>query len=202
MGEFSDVHRGGGVGTGNGEGRKAGVGDGADLESRAAYLEGLVRGLDLASASEQGRVLKEVVELLGALSREVVALRTQTSPGSQPDAVVPGAEPTRPDVPVFLAFECPRCGEDIFVEAEASESGSATRQPGLRLLDAPAGRKSLSPARPAREFRVTCGNCGEVFLVCDRSGRAPAARPLAATRRATPLVVPKRPTRKLGGPRD
>jgi len=82
-----------------------------DLESRAAYLSGLIRGLDLP-ASPEGRILAEVASLVGDLAREVARL----------SAAAP-AEPAANGTPTvrFIACECPVCGEDIFAQAEGTE---------------------------------------------------------------------------------
>lgn len=138
---------------------------GLDLESRAAYLGGLVKGLALASESEQGRVLGQVVELLGDVAR--VVGRLAVTAGTTNQVAKTESRPT------FIACECPRCGEDIFLPAESPREASPGGRHGLRLVE-PAGLPEPvareTPARDTepplpREFRLTCPNCGEVFLV-------------------------------------
>lgn len=136
-----------------------------DLESRAAYLGGLVKGLALASESEQGRVLGQVVELLGDVARVVSGLAATAGTTNQ----VAKTESR----PTFIACECPRCGEDIFLPAESSREPSPGGRRGLRLVEPSrlpipdCETASLpGPASPLpREFQLTCPNCGEVFLV-------------------------------------
>ncbi len=134
------------------------VGDGlpnggcADLESRAAYLGGLVKGLDLASGSELGRVLQLVVDLLGDLARETARLGARSGgsdgaagPRSKEDADAASGGDATPggacgpaaDVPVFFACECPRCGEDIFIEADTFRAPASAGSRSVRVLEAP-----------------------------------------------------------------
>jgi predicted RNA-binding Zn-ribbon protein involved in translation (DUF1610 family) len=145
-----------------------------DLESRAAYLGGLVKGLALASESEQGRVLGQVVELLGDVAR--VVGRLAVTAGTTDQVARTESRPT------FIACECPRCGEDVFLPAESPREASAGGRRGLRLVEpsrlpqdcetaslrGPAARETPSPDTESalpREFQLTCPNCGEVFLV-------------------------------------
>ncbi|HCJ11335.1 MAG TPA: hypothetical protein DHW14_09280, partial [Clostridiales bacterium] len=94
-----------GAGSGGGTGVRGG-----DLESRAAHLRGLVRGLDLEAGDPGDRVLAEVVELLGDLVTEVATRRDrETRPAAAPR---PGKG--RQARAVFLACECPYCGGDVF----------------------------------------------------------------------------------------
>jgi len=119
--------------------------DGADLESRAAYLRGLVEGLDLSAASREGLILAEVVDLLGEMAREVGNLH-RAEPRAALDHLTPensvvvdsGAEDSDP----FLACECPNCGASVFTR-----------------LDRAAGPD---------ESRVTCDQCGRAFSVRER----------------------------------
>lgn len=64
-----------------------------------------------------------------------------------------GAE--RPNRTVFLAFDCPCCGRDVFAEVPAATPGH--------------------PGRPWRDYLVTCPNCRQVLEVRDKSG--PPANP-------------------------
>jgi len=192
-----------------------------DLESRAAYLGGLVKGLDLASNSEQGRVLQLIVDLLADTVREVTRLgapdrdaatdaASETSPTPDAgDTLDMGAPGQAADVPVFFACECPRCGEDIFIEAEAFRNPSPTGSQGVRLLEAPsllerrsAGEPPGPPNGPAgpgepvflpREFEVTCSNCGEAFLVREKG---PAPNRPGGRRRGPDPLSPRRPDRR------
>ncbi len=183
------------------------VGGCSDLESRAAYLGGLVKGLDLAAGSEQGRVLQEMVDLLGDVVREVTRLADrERAVSAAPSEAAPGARRDSP--PVFVACECPRCGEDIFIEAEAFRTATPEGSGGVRLLVAPsvAGGdrgdevpgEALAPSSPdpafmPREFEITCSNCGETFLVREKAPREELPR---HRRRGPDSLHPRRPERR------
>lgn len=125
-----------------------------DLESRAAYLSGLVQGLGLESGRPESRVLEQVVGLLSAVVKELAELKEEAagSSRSREEAVSPRSTEeaglARPGTAsdeeraTFLACECPYCGEDIFVHAPPS-NGEAGRVGDLR------------------EIVLTCTNCGE-----------------------------------------
>ncbi len=160
----------------------------SDYESRAAYLSGLVKGLDLAAGSEEGRVLARVVELLEELAREVTRLRAELLAGAarpeprpagtaRADAGCDGAArvtgaPARtadgPERPLFVACECPECGEEMFVQAHPLPGG--TQGEG-------------SPEGP---HEVVCPNCGNLLFLSE----PPAAEAPPGRRR------PRRPRRR------
>jgi len=146
-----------------------------DLQARASYLAGLVKGLDLSHSSPEGRVLQSLAELVVELTRLVG--------GRRPEPSARAAE-----LPVFLACECPRCGADIF---SAVEAVGATRPPRtgrgewmgrrgtpLQLLRSPASARAgdgatekadgPAPGQPPRRFEVRCWNCGQVLLVSEK----------------------------------
>lgn len=114
-----------------------------DLESRAAYLSGLVKGLGLGSYSEEGRVLEQVVELLVDVVREVSALNQV----GRERPVYQVQERDRAGQATFVACECPRCGEDVFARTE------------------PHRGEGPSPDTAPLEFEVTCSNCGNVLTI-------------------------------------
>ncbi|HCJ09919.1 MAG TPA: hypothetical protein DHW14_01980, partial [Clostridiales bacterium] len=145
-----------------------------DLESRAAHLRGLVRGLDLEAGDPGDRVLAEVVELLGDLVTEVAARRGR---GTRP-AAAPGAGREEQARAVFLACECPHCGGDVFAPAEPLEGRGRVRSvPGLgctgRVVDLRAAGRPLF-----REFEVCCPHCGGLLRLRESSpgGRPPRPR--------------------------
>ncbi len=176
---------------------------GLDLESRAAYLKGLASGLGLGSASEEGRILVEVVDLLADVVREVAGTRpggTSAARARQGEAtgraregeaaaralqggaaalVAPprGAE-GRPDPlaapPLFLACECPECGDEIFVEAE----NLSPAIPAASLPTHPAGVGTT-----IREHLATCPNCGKTLFLSEETRAPRAGRPGSRTRR-------------------
>lgn len=49
----------------------------ADLRARVAYLSGLIEGLDVEAGSAEGRVLAEMVGVLGEMAEAVEALSRQ-----------------------------------------------------------------------------------------------------------------------------
>jgi DNA-directed RNA polymerase subunit RPC12/RpoP len=138
--------------------------EGADLVSRAAYLSGLAQGLDLG-ATEEGRVLEGVLGLLEDMARQVWRLSGPETQGLTEPSLAEGvtplaphrwaapvglvAVPEVPDRPVFVACECPRCGEDVFVEAE--------------MVGGPDAENPQDEG--PREMGITCPNCGEAVLV-------------------------------------
>lgn len=114
-----------------------------DLESRAAYLSGLVKGLGLGSYTDEGRVLEEVVDLLVDVVREVSALEQV----GRKRSVRQVQQRDGADRATFVACECPRCGEDVFARIE------------------PHRGEGPSPDTAPLEFEVTCSNCGNVLTI-------------------------------------
>jgi len=183
----------------------------SDLTSRAAYLKGLIRGL-APDGSGRERVLAEVVDLLDDVVREVVDLRDRAPDGtsgrtgaggdraSASGRARPGtcARSPEPERTTFLACECPRCGGDIFLEAQ-SISTSGPRGPEFGVL----------PPDSGRDYEVTCPHCGEI-LHAYSGPRAPAPHPpgaahSSARRRPLRLLRPLRAPGRRGpgrcGPR-
>lgn len=46
-----------------------------NIRSRVSYLQGLVSGLDIDNSTKEGRILNEMVQLLGDVSKELEELR-------------------------------------------------------------------------------------------------------------------------------
>lgn len=174
------------------------TGEGADLVSRAAYLSGLVRGLDLGTTSEEGRVLEGVLGLLEDMARQVWRLSAPETQGltepSLAESVTPQAPhrwispvgpvtaPEVPDRPVFVACACPRCGEDVFVQADMTGAPDAE------------GLRDEGP----REMGITCPNCGDAVLVREQPSAGewlPVDEQELAPRHYT---APRRPFRRAG----
>ncbi len=114
------------------------------LKEKVAYLKGLAAGLDVGDGgSREGRVLAELLEVLGAVADEIEELRLDQS--ELEDYVVCLDEDLAEieddlydeDDEDFLEITCPHCNEDVRLDQE--------------LLDDDGGGELVCPA------------CGEVI---------------------------------------
>jgi len=176
----------------DGVGRESG-----DMESRAAYLSGLVQGLGLRTGRPEGRVLEQVVELLEDVVRELDAVRKARATPPRRG----GAEGA--DRPLFLACECPHCGQDIFAEVGPAVVRGREEAGAGALRDRQETGSAVQEGGPAalyRDFILTCTNCGETIHVAPALPSTPPPEDGTASPGRV-SAFPRRGARRGGGRR-
>ncbi len=104
------------------------------VTERVAYLKGLYEGLGMDGDKKEGKLLKEVIEVLAELAQTSTQLQEQTDvlvddvdelydeffamQGGEEDA----CEHHEDDM--LYQLVCPTCNEKLFIDEEALEAGS------------------------------------------------------------------------------
>lgn len=116
-----------------------------DLRQKVAYLHGLAEGLEIDDGSKEGRVLTQIIDVLGEIAEAV------TNVQNAHDELEGYVEDIDEDLSQleedyycdeendemsFVQVECPNCGETVFFEEELAEDDTV---------------------------ELTCPSCGEVI---------------------------------------
>ena len=111
-----------------------------NIGERVSYLNGLVEGLNISETSNEGKLLKAVIEVLGDISDEINLINQDfLDMGDEIDALTDEVdnindvlyeegyledtdfsddEDEDDDDSELIASECPKCGAHIFVEED------------------------------------------------------------------------------------
>jgi ribosomal protein S27E len=116
-----------------------------NLNEKVAYLKGFLKGSDLDLTTSEGKILKEIIEVLEDVAEEVENLKEEQAEIAEYvdilDEDLSELEEEfygEDEEEAFLEMTCPNCGETIYLEPELFEE---------------------------EEVSLTCPNCGEeIFL--------------------------------------
>jgi len=115
------------------------------LKENVAYLQGLVEGLDIDSASKEGRIIRDIVDALGDVADAVDQLNSRQSELENYLDSIDGEllelEDSLHGSGDYVEVECPECDEIVYFDAD--------------ILD----EEDL--------IEVTCPNCDTVVFVND-----------------------------------
>ena len=105
-----------------------------NLTEKAAYIKGLVEGLNLDESTKEGKVIKAIVDLLDDITLSVSDLEDSVAEiGEQVDAIDEDLEELEDD---YYSFDeddededlyevvCPSCGDTICLDEDMLEHGS------------------------------------------------------------------------------
>ncbi|OFI07586.1 hypothetical protein CLOACE_01900 [Clostridium acetireducens DSM 10703] len=100
------------------------------LTSKVSYLCGLAEGLDLNNQSKEGKVIKEILEVLKEMAEELDDLReSQVEMGEYVDAIdedlsnledefYEDDDYEESEIDNFIEVNCPNCDEIIYIDKE------------------------------------------------------------------------------------
>lgn len=116
-----------------------------NLNEKVAYLKGFLKGSDLDLTTSEGKILKEIIEVLEDTAEEIENLKEEQAEIAEYvdilDEDLSELEEEfygEDEEEAFLEMTCPNCGETIYLEPELFEE---------------------------EEVSLTCPNCGEeIFL--------------------------------------
>jgi len=116
-----------------------------NLNEKVAYLKGFLKGSDLDLTTSEGKILKEIIEVLEDAAEEIENLKEEQAEIAEYvdilDEDLSELEEEfygEDEEEAFLEMTCPNCGETIYLEPELFEE---------------------------EEVSLTCPNCGEeIFL--------------------------------------
>lgn len=100
-----------------------------DLRQKVAYLHGLAEGLEIDDGSKEGKVLTQIIDVLGEIAEAV------TNVQNAHEELEEYVEDIDEDLSLeedyycdeedeemtFVQVECPNCGETVFFEKELAE---------------------------------------------------------------------------------
>ena len=108
------------------------------VTERVAYLKGLAEGLDLDSATKEGKLLKAIIDVLGDIAFEVADLQEVVGElGEQIDMIDEDLDGLEEIVyeeyddeecdcgceGELFEFVCPACGESVYLDEDMLEEG-------------------------------------------------------------------------------
>jgi predicted RNA-binding Zn-ribbon protein involved in translation (DUF1610 family) len=120
-----------------------------EIKSRVSYLNGLIDGLDISSESKQGRVLLEVVDILGIIAEKLDDLEeAQESFEDYLDAISDDLKEVEDEFfgecdedfskfdedDEFIESQCPNCDETIYLDKNAFDISDSVSCPNCRKM--------------------------------------------------------------------
>ncbi|MBQ6985506.1 MAG: TFIIB-type zinc ribbon-containing protein [Oscillibacter sp.] len=133
------------------------------IGEQVAYLKGLAEGMELGKDKKEGKLLSEIIDILGGVADELEALREEQEALSETlDAVSDDladmegmfSDDEDDDENACYAATCPGCQETVYFDEEALEEGEIVcpncgRKLEFDLLDAPGDEDTPdSPGTP------------------------------------------------------
>lgn len=121
-----------------------------NLNEKVAYLKGFLKGSDLDLTTSEGKILKEIIEVLEDVAEEIENLKEEQAEIAEYvdilDEDLSELEEEfygEDEEEAFLEMTCPNCGETIYLEPELFEE---------------------------EEVSLTCPNCGEEIFLEEEEG--------------------------------
>jgi len=121
-----------------------------NLNEKVAYLKGFLKGSDLDLTTSEGKILKEIIEVLEDAAEEIENLKEEQAEIAEYvdilDEDLSELEEEfygEDEEEAFLEMTCPNCGETIYLEPELFEE---------------------------EEVSLTCPNCGEEIFLEEEEG--------------------------------
>lgn len=121
-----------------------------NLNEKVAYLKGFLKGSDLDLTTAEGKILKEIIEVLEDTAEEIENLKEEQAEIAEYvdilDEDLSELEEEfygEDEEEAFLEMTCPNCGETIYLEPELFEE---------------------------EEVSLTCPNCGEEIFLEEEEG--------------------------------
>ena len=121
-----------------------------NLNEKVAYLKGFLKGSDLDLTTSEGKILKEIIEVLEDAAEEIENLKKeQAEIAEYVDTLDEDLSELEEEFygedeeEAFLEMTCPNCGETIYLEPELFEE---------------------------EEVSLTCPNCGEEIFLEEEEG--------------------------------
>lgn len=125
-----------------------------DIQERVAYLEGLMAGLEVQDSSKEGKVLHEVIQVLGDIADNLVEMQTtQTELENYMETMNEDladleddfyeTDELSEDAEDYIEVQCPECHDLVYFDADLIEDGDLVE--------------------------VTCPNCDAVVFTNDES---------------------------------
>ena len=167
-----------------------------ELIEKAAYLQGLLEGLELDETTKEGKVFHAMSDLLAEMAARIKAMEQDiTQAESQMQLLRDDVEELQDDfyeddeddaeAPCY-EVECPGCGETVYVTEEDLDAGEAfctscgcTFEVALDDSEEPADQpEEADIPQDDAAYEVTCPSCGAVTILDEEallSGKAQCA---------------------------